>query len=49
MINNPSPLLQNPSKIVLVLPNDVIKQSCFKEGDELEVEVKKGEIKLKKE
>ncbi len=35
-------------KHVVILPEDAIKESDFKEGDELEVEVRKGEIKLKK-
>jgi len=37
------------SKYVVVIPEDVIKDSGFKEGDELEAEAKKGEIKLRKE
>lgn len=36
-------------KFVVSIPNEVIEQSGFKEGDELvAVEVKKGEIRLKK-
>lgn len=35
-------------KYVIVLPEDKIKESGFKEGDELEAEARKGEIKLKK-
>ena len=35
-------------KYVVVLPSDKVKESGFKEGDELEAEAKKGEIKLKK-
>jgi len=30
------------------LPEDLLKKSGFKEGDELEAEAKKGEIKLRK-
>jgi hypothetical protein len=30
------------------LPEDLLKKSSFKEGDELTAEAKKGEIKLKK-
>lgn len=36
------------SKYVVVIPTEKIKESGFKEGDELEAEAKKGEIKLKK-
>lgn len=36
------------AKYVLVLPKDIVKKSGFKEGDELQAEVKKGEIKLRK-
>ena len=32
----------------IVLSDDILKESGFKEGDELEAEAKKGEIKLKK-
>lgn len=35
-------------KYVVVLPENTIKDSGFQEGDELEAEAKKGEIKLKK-
>ena len=35
-------------KYVIVIPNDVIEESGLKEGDELQAEAKKGEIKLKK-
>ena len=35
-------------KYVLVLPKSTIKEAGLKEGDELEAETKKGEIKLKK-
>ena len=35
-------------KYVIVIPEDIIGKSEFKEGDELEVEVKNGEIRLKK-
>jgi len=30
------------------LPEDLLKKSGFKEGDELKAEAKKGEIKLRK-
>ena len=30
------------------IPENLIKQSGFKEGDELEAEAKKGEIKLRR-
>jgi len=33
-------------KYVVVLPEGKIQESGFKEGDELEAEAKKGEIKL---
>lgn len=36
------------AKYVLVIPDEKIKESGFKEGDELTAEAKKGEIKLKK-
>jgi hypothetical protein len=32
----------------IVLPDDLIESSGFHEGDELEAEAKKGEIKLKR-
>ncbi len=35
-------------KYVLVLSNNLIEESGFHEGDELEGEAKKGEIKIKK-
>jgi len=35
-------------KYEVVIPNKVMKDSGFKEGDELEAEAKKGEIKLRK-
>jgi len=35
-------------KYVVNIPSEIIKKSGFKEGDELEAEAKKGEIKLKK-
>jgi antitoxin component of MazEF toxin-antitoxin module len=35
-------------KFVVVLPNDKVETSGFHEGDELEAEAKKGEIKLRK-
>ncbi len=39
---------QDYFKYVIVIPEDKIKESGFKEGEELEVEAKKGEIKLRK-
>ena len=36
------------SKYVLVLPEDKVVASGFHEGDELEAEAKKGEIRLKR-
>lgn len=30
------------------IPEDVLKEAGFKEGDELEAEVKKGEMRLRK-
>jgi len=35
-------------KYVIVIPEEKMKESGFKEGDELEAEAKKGEIRLKK-
>jgi antitoxin component of MazEF toxin-antitoxin module len=35
-------------KYVVVLPDNLIKDSGFQEGDELEAEAKKGEIRLKR-
>jgi len=35
-------------RYVISIPNDLIESAGFKEGDELEGEAKKGEIKLKK-
>jgi len=35
-------------KYILNLPSELLEKSGFKEGDELEAEAKKGEIKLKK-
>jgi len=35
-------------KYEVVLPKESVKQSGFKEGDELEAEATKGEIKLRK-
>ena len=35
-------------KYVVVLPKEAVETASFKEGDELEAEAKKGEIKLKK-
>lgn len=34
-------------KFMINIPPEIIKTSGFKEGDELEAEAKKGEIKLK--
>ena len=34
-------------KYVIVIPKDIIGESGFREGDELEAEAKKGEIKLR--
>ncbi len=34
-------------KYEVVIPKDAIKTACFKEGDELNVEAKKGEIRLR--
>lgn len=35
-------------RYVINLPSELIKDSGFQEGDELEAEAKKGEIKLKR-
>ncbi|HJX50307.1 MAG TPA: AbrB/MazE/SpoVT family DNA-binding domain-containing protein [Candidatus Nanoarchaeia archaeon] len=35
-------------KYVIVIPEEKIKEAGFKEGDKLEAESKKGEIRLKK-
>ena len=35
-------------KYVVVIPEDAVKDSGFKEGDELKAEAKKGEIKLRR-
>ena len=35
-------------KYVIVLPEEVIEQSGFYEGDELEAEAKKGEIQVRR-
>ena len=35
-------------KYVIVLPDEVVKESGFKEGDELQAQAKKGEIRLRK-
>ena len=35
-------------KHVVVIPSDKIEEAGFKKGDELEVEAKKGEIRLKR-
>jgi len=35
-------------KYVVVIPESIIEESGFKEGDELEAEAKKGEIRLKR-
>jgi len=39
---------KNYYKYVVVLPADIVKEADFHEGDELEAEAKKGEIRLKK-
>jgi hypothetical protein len=36
------------SKYVVVLPKEAVEKADFREGDELETEAKKGEIKLKR-
>ena len=35
-------------KYRIIIPSEILKKSGFKEGDELEAEAKKGEIKLKR-
>ncbi len=35
-------------KYRVVIPNDIIEKSGFKEGDELKADAQKGEIKLRK-
>lgn len=35
-------------KYVVVIPNNIIKKSGFKEGDELKAEAKKGEVRLRR-
>ena len=35
-------------RYVINIPSKVIKESGFKEGDELEVETKKGEVRLRR-
>ncbi|MEK6935931.1 MAG: AbrB/MazE/SpoVT family DNA-binding domain-containing protein [Nanoarchaeota archaeon] len=35
-------------KYVIVIPPEIIEQSGLKEGEKLEAEVKKGEIKLRR-
>jgi len=35
-------------KYVVVLPENIVKESQLKEGDELEAEAKKGEINLRR-
>jgi bifunctional DNA-binding transcriptional regulator/antitoxin component of YhaV-PrlF toxin-antitoxin module len=35
-------------KYEVILPKEAIEESGFKEGDELEAEAKKGEIRLKR-
>lgn len=32
----------------IILPKDAIKKAGFKEGDELEAEAKKGEVRLRR-
>jgi hypothetical protein len=39
---------KNYYKYVVVLPEEEIREAGFKEGDELDTETKKGEIKLKR-
>ena len=34
-------------KYEVILPKEAVEKAGFKEGDELEVEAKKGEVKLK--
>lgn len=36
------------SKYILVIPEEAIKKSGFKVGDELKIETKRGEIKVNK-
>ena len=36
------------TKYTVVLPKEAVEQAGFKEGDELEVEAKKGKIELEK-
>jgi ribosomal protein L13 len=40
--------IRNYSKYVVVIPEDKIQVSGFKEGDELEANATKGKIELKK-
>ena len=35
-------------KYVVVLPNKTVKEAGFKEGDELEAEASKGEVRLRR-
>jgi formylmethanofuran dehydrogenase subunit D len=35
-------------KYILVIPEKEIKKSGFKEGDDLKIETRKGEIKIKR-
>jgi formylmethanofuran dehydrogenase subunit D len=35
-------------KYVIILPEELLKESGFKEGDEIKGEAKKGEIRLRK-
>ncbi len=35
-------------KYVIVLPTDIIEKANFKEGEELDVKVENGEVKIKK-
>jgi len=39
---------QDYAKYVIVLPKKAVEEAGFKEGDELEAEAKKGEIRLRK-
>ncbi len=35
-------------KFRLIIPNKIMEKTGFKEGDELEAEAKKGEVKLRR-
>jgi len=34
-------------KFRIIIPNNIMEKAGFKEGDELEADVKKGEVKLR--